>query len=62
MVDEELVSAKVVSEKLNIPTYALYRMVKDKRVTAYPMPGETWHKRRLLGFRISEVRKALGVG
>lgn len=59
MEEQELVTAKVAAKACGVPEYALYRMVKDGRLTAYPMLKESWHKRQVMGFRLAEVRAAL---
>lgn len=59
--ERELITAKQVFERFGIPTYAVYRMVADGRLTAHEMPREPWHKRKRLGFDADEVRRALGL-
>lgn len=59
MEEEKLVTVKAVSRQFNIPEYAIYRMVKDGRLPAHEMPREPWHKRTRIGFRLSEVERAL---
>ncbi len=61
MSDEPLVTAGIVSKKLNVPRYVLYRLVEQKKLVAHERQRPSWDfsNRRYYLFRLSEVQAAL---
>lgn len=58
---DDLVASKQVEAELGIPAYALHRLVKRGVVPVHDVTPKGWpHQRRVLRFKLSEVRAALG--
>jgi predicted DNA-binding transcriptional regulator AlpA len=57
--EEELVTASVVSRHFGIPVSTLYYLANSGQVPYHELPPKPWVKRRQLRFKLSEVRAAL---
>jgi hypothetical protein len=58
---EPMVTSTVITRELGIPAYALHRLVKRGVVPVHDVTPKGWpHQRRVLRFKLSEVRAALG--
>ena len=59
--EEALVTANEVIRATGIPRSTLYHLVQQGVITPHPTRFKPWHQRDRIGFRMSEVRAALGL-
>lgn len=53
-----MVTAKIITQRFDIPRSTLYRLVADGDIPAHDVT-KSWHRQRQLRFKVSEVQQAL---
>lgn len=56
-----MVGASQAIRELGIPRTSFYRAVEDGRIPVHEEERKPWQKRTVKRFRLSEIRRALGM-